>query len=99
MIAATGDGDVRIGWMDDRTGRWNTFYKRSTDHGERWNGLARLSDRGHGAPYKSPKGFRFPYGDYGMIAIGAKGRTFATWAEGPSFIGPGNTWFTRQRRT
>jgi hypothetical protein len=97
MIAATADGDVRIAWMDDRSGRWNSFYKRSSDRGKRWNGLVRLSDRAHGAPYKSAKGFRFPYGDYGMIAIGAKGRTLATWAEGPSFIGPGNTWFTRQR--
>jgi hypothetical protein len=97
MIAATGFGDVRIAWMDDRTGRWNTFYKRSVNGGTKWIRLVRLSNRNHGAPYKSPRGFRFPYGDYGTIVIGAHGRTLATWAEAPSFIGPGNTWFTRQR--
>jgi hypothetical protein len=97
MITATGFGDVRIAWMDDRAGRWNTFYKRSRNGGSKWGGLFRLSDRGHGAPYKTPAGFRFPYGDYGTIAIGMGGRTLATWAEGPSFIGPGNTWFARQR--
>jgi hypothetical protein len=97
MIAATGFGDVRIAWMDDRTGRWNTFYKQSHSGGAKWVRLVRLSDRNHRAPYKSRKGFRFPYGDYGTIVIGRSGRTLATWAEGPSFIGPGNTWFTRQR--
>jgi hypothetical protein len=42
-IAARGDGDVRIAWMDDRNGidtggddpngRWNVYYRSSSDGG------------------------------------------------------------------
>ncbi len=95
MIAATGDGDVRVAWMDNRTGRWNTWYRRSTDGGRTWSDDRRLSDRPDGAPYKSPEGFEFPYGDYGQMTIGGDGTTHATWGEGPSYSGPGGTWFTR----
>ena len=89
MIVAAGDGDVRIAWMDNRTGQWNTWYRRSTDGGLTWSDARRLSDLPGGAPYKSPQGFGFPYGDYGQLAIGARGRTHAIWGEGPSYNGPG----------
>lgn len=93
MIVATGRGDVRIGWMDDRTGRWNTFLRRSTDGGRSWGAEERLSDRAGGAPYKTAAGFAFPYGDYGQLALGPTGRTWAAWGEGPSYTGPGGTWY------
>ncbi len=41
MIAATGDGDVRVAWFDERTGKWNVWYRRSTDGGQTWMVLAR----------------------------------------------------------
>ena len=97
MIAATGNGDVRIAWMDNRTGRWNTWYRRSTDGGQTWSEARRLSDRPDGAPYKSPQGFKFPYGDYGQMAIGGGGAIHATWGEGPSYNGPGGAWYTSGR--
>jgi hypothetical protein len=95
MLAATGDGDVRIAWLDNRTGRWNAWYRRSTNGGGTWSARERLSNRGGGALYKSPAGFRFPYGDYGMIAIGAGGTAHATWGESRSYIGPGGSWYAR----
>lgn len=95
MIAAAGKGDVRIGWMDDRTGRWNTFYRRSTDGGETWSKTQRLSNAAKGAPYKASRGFRFPYGDYGGLAIDGDGNTQATWGESRSYIGPGGSWHAR----
>lgn len=95
MIASTGDGDVRVAWMDDRTGRWNMWYRRSTDGGLTWGSEVRLSDRPGGAPYKSKRGFRFPYGDYGQMAIDGEGLTHVTWGEGPSYVGPGGTWYAR----
>ena len=64
MIAAEDRGDVRVAWMDNRTGRWNTWYRPSADGGRTWSGSVRLSDRPDGAPYKSSRGFRYPYGDY-----------------------------------
>jgi hypothetical protein len=94
MIVATGDGDVRIAWMDDRTGRWNVFYRTSTDGGVTWGPEQVLSNRPNGAPYKRTTGFRFPYGDYGQMAIDGAGHTHATWGEGPSYIGPGGTWYS-----
>ena len=39
MIVAAGRGDVRVAWMDNRTGRWNTWYRRSTDGGRTWSTL------------------------------------------------------------
>jgi hypothetical protein len=95
MVAATGTGDVRIAWLDDRTGRWNAWYKSSMDGGDTWSATQRLSNRPGGAPYKSPRGFRFPYGDYGQIAIDSDGNTQATWGESRSYIGPGGSWYAR----
>jgi BNR repeat-like domain len=95
MIAATGDGDVRVAWMDNRTGRWNTWYRRSVDGSATWSALQHLSNRVGGAPYKSPAGFRFPYGDYGMLAIDSDGNTQATWGESRSYVGPGGSWYAR----
>jgi hypothetical protein len=95
MIAADDRGDVRVAWMDNRTGRWNTWYRRSADGGRTWSGSVRLSDRPDGAPYKSARGFRFPYGDYGQLAVDGRGRTHAAWGEGPSYNGPGGAWYTR----
>jgi hypothetical protein len=95
MIASAGYGDVRIAWMDDRTGAWNTVYRRSTDGGVTWEPEVRLSNRPDGAPYKRPEGFQFPYGDYGQIAIDSHGQTQAVWGEGPNYVGPGGTWYSR----
>jgi len=95
MLAATGRGDVRVAWMDDRTGRWNTWYRRSIDGGLTWSDEVRLSNRPNGAPYKSREGFRFPYGDYGQIDIDDRGRTHAVRGESRSYIGPGGSWYTR----
>ena len=97
MIVAAGPGDVRIAWMDNRTGRWNTWYRRSTDGGLTWSATQRLSKLPGGAPYKSPRGFGFPYGDYGQLAVGERGRTHAAWGEGPSYTGPGGVWYTSSR--
>jgi hypothetical protein len=94
-LAATGAGDVAIAWMDNRTGRWNTFYKRSSDGGETWSATQRLSNAAGGAPYKSARGFRFPYGDYGGIAIDGDGTAHVTWGESRSYIGPGGSWYAR----
>jgi len=98
MIAAAGDGDVHIAWMDDRIrlGRkWNVFYRHSSDGGTTWAKRWRLSDRNGGAPYKSAEGFRFPYGDYGQLALDGDNGVFAIWGEGPSYEGPGGSWYTR----
>jgi hypothetical protein len=57
----------------------------------------RLSDRGGGGSYKSARGFAFPYGDYGDIDIDGESNAHVTWGEGPSYLGPGDTWFTSGR--
>jgi hypothetical protein len=107
-IAARGDGDVRIGWMDDRnsfdTGaedpnaRWNVYYRSSADGGASWSAEAKLSQYVAGFSYKyaTPKdGFAEPYGDYFELDIDGAGQTHAIWGEGPSYVGPGNVWYAR----
>lgn len=95
--AGTSAGDFRVAWQDSRNGPtgWNTWYRRSTDGGGTWGSQIKLSDATGGAPYKTANGYAFPYGDYFDIAVNASGQNFVIWGEGPNYVGPGGTWFTR----
>jgi hypothetical protein len=55
----------------------------------------RMPDATGGAPYKTANGYAFPYGDYMDIAVTNSGQNLVTWGEGPNYVGPGGTWFTR----
>ncbi len=89
-------GDFRVVWQDSRNaGAWNTWYRRTTNGGSTWAAQVKLSDATGGAPYKSANGYTFPYGDYVDIAVNASGTNFVIWAEGPNYVGPGGTWFTK----
>src|SRR3954451_6190821 len=109
-LAARGDGDVRIAWMDDRNGfdtgaddpnaRWNVYYRSSADAGTTWSAEAQLSQYAAGYPYKSatPRdGFAEPYGDYFELDVDGAGTSHAIWGEGTSYNGPGNVWYARGR--
>jgi hypothetical protein len=109
-LAARGDGDVRIAWMDDRNGfdtgaedpngRWNVYYRSSANAGQTWSPEAKLSGfvPGYSYKYATPKdGFAEPYGDYFELDIDSTGLTQAIWGEGPSYVGPGNVWYARGR--
>jgi hypothetical protein len=95
----TGDGDFRVWFMDDRRGDgddgWNVWYRRSTDGGLTWSRALRISDALSGTAYKRRRGFDEPYGDYGEIAVTPGDGTIAVWGEGPSYLGPGGSWFNR----
>ena len=95
--AGTGTGDFRLWYQDDRNGAagWNTWYRSSKDGGKTWSAEVRLSNRTSGAPYKSAAGYGQPYSDYGEVAITNTGATIAVWGEGPSYDGPGGTWYDR----
>jgi BNR repeat-like domain len=109
-LVATGDGDVRIAWQDDRNGfdaggndpdaRWNTYYRRSSDAGTTWSTEVQLSAFVADYAYKfaaPADGYLQPYGDYFELDIDSAGKTVALWGEGNSYVGPGNVWFARQR--
>ena len=90
-------GDFRLVWQDDRTGRFNTWYARSTNGGRTWGSQVRLSNLGSGAPYKTPAGYTFPDGDYLGLAVSATGINHVIWgeADGSSIYCCGDTWYTR----
>lgn len=89
-------GDFRVVWQDSRnSGAWNTWYRRTTTGGTTWAAGSKLSDVTGGAPYKTANGYAFPYGDYMDIAVNASGTNVVIWAEGPNYVGPGGTWFTK----
>lgn len=91
-LAGAVAGTVNAAWMDDRTGAYRVYLRRSTDGGATWSGEAVLSaDLGY--PYQSAAGFTFPYGDYFELDA-AGGRTVAAWGEGPAYAGPGNVFFS-----
>lgn len=100
FVAAVGrgNGDFRVWFMDNQNGAtsWNVWYRASTDAGATWSAPVRISDAGAVAPYKNANGFTEGYGDYGEVAITSVGTTFAAWGEGPSYDGPGGTWYNRQ---
>jgi hypothetical protein len=96
-IAATGTGDFRMYFMDDRNGAdaWNTWYRRSTNGGVTWGAEVKISDATSGPAYVTANGFGEPYGDYGEIDITPTGTTLAIWGEGPNYTGPGGCWINR----
>lgn len=91
-ITTGGAGDVRIGWMDSRTGAWNLFSRSSTDGGATWSGETRVSGYVPGYSYLTSAGFGLPYGDYFQMAIDSHGATQIGWGESGSYSGPGNIW-------
>jgi Neuraminidase (sialidase) len=93
----TGNDEVRAYFADQRTGRWNVWYRSSSDLGATWTTAIRISDADSGTVYKDEDGFTEFYGDYGEIAVTSAGKTVAVWGEGPSYNGPGGVWFNRQR--
>ena len=101
-MAAAGPtaGDFRLIYQADASGGgspWNTWYQATANGGETWlDAPVRLSDAEAGAPYKSPDGYDFPYGDYVGLAVDGEGAAHAIWGEGPSWNGPGGTWWARE---
>ena len=87
-------GEVRVSWMDNRTGLFNTWYRSSPDGGASWSAEVQVSQFARGFSYKTPDGYDFPYGDYfGMAWDGS--RVHIAWGESPDWIGPGNVWYAR----
>jgi hypothetical protein len=95
--AGLGNDDAKIYFADERTGRWNVWYRSTTDLGETWSRAVRISDAISGAKYKNEDGFLEFYGDYGEIAVTNTGDAIAVWGEGESFLGPGGVWFNLER--
>jgi len=90
-------GDFRLAWQDDRTGKFNTWYARTTNGGVSCGPQVRLSNLGSGAPYKSAAGYTFTDGDYFGIAVGSTGIAHVIWgeADGSSLYCCGDVWYTK----
>jgi hypothetical protein len=85
-------GDVRLGWMDTRTGAWNVFFRSSTDGGVHLSPTIRVSGYVPGYTYLTKAGFTLPYGDYFQMTVDDDNNTQMAFGEGPSYAGPGNIW-------
>src|SRR5574341_188345 len=99
-IAATGNGDVRIAWMDARAAnggmdRWNVYYRSSTDGCVTWSAETDISTYVSGYAYIFTDGFRFPFGDYFEMDIDERGTTHAVWGEGYNYDSPGSIWYSQ----
>src|SRR5205814_532235 len=62
-------GDVRLAWMDTRTGAWNLFYRTSVNGGKLLGPTTRISSFVHGYPYLTSAGYALPYGDYFQMTV------------------------------
>jgi len=85
-------GDVRLAWMDTRTGKWNVFFRESMNGGQHLSSAVRISGYVPGYPYLTKAGFDLPYGDYQSMAIDSDNNTQMAFGEGPSYEGPGDQW-------
>ncbi len=99
-IAATGNGDVRISWMDARAanggmGNWNVYYRASTNGGSSWSNEVDLSTYVTGYSYIVTDGFRFPFGDYYEMDIDEQGTNHLIWGEGYNYDSPGSIWYAK----
>lgn len=99
-IAAAGNGDVRISWMDARAAsggmdKWNVYFRSSTNGGTSWSGEVDLSTYVSGSSYIFPDGFRFPFGDYYEMDIDEQGINHLVWGEGYSYDSPGSIWYAK----
>ncbi|MEW6403120.1 MAG: sialidase family protein [Chloroflexota bacterium] len=101
-IAATGNGDIRISWMDARASanggmdRWNVYYRSSTNGGSTWSSEVDLSAFVEGYPtYIFTDGFRFPFGDYYELDIDANGVNHVIFGIGESYDSPGSIWYVK----
>jgi len=93
-IAAGSSGDVRVAWMDNRTGAYNVWYRSSSDGGKTWSSEVQVSQFRSGYSYVTEAGFAFPYGDYFILDLDPKGHVHIAWGEGPNWVGPGNTLYS-----
>jgi hypothetical protein len=86
------NGDVRVAWMDNRTGMWNLFYRDSSDFFATSAASTRLSyyDK---FTFQSTDGFVFPYGDYGSMQVDADDNTHVVWGEGLGHYAGGSVMY------
>jgi hypothetical protein len=101
-IAAAGDGNVRISWMDARAAnggmdKWNVYFRASTNGGSSWSNEVDLSTYVSGFSYIFSDGFRFPFGDYYEMDIDEQGANHLVWGEGYSYDSPGSIWYAKGR--
>ncbi len=99
-IAATGNGDVRISWMDARAAnggmdRWNVYFRSSTNGGSSWSAETDLSTYATGYEYIFQDGFRFPFGDYYEMDIDEQGTNHLIFGEALNYDLPGSIWYTK----
>lgn len=96
ITAGPAPGDFRVSWQDDRAGGlWNTWFKETKDGGTSWSADVRLSNLVANGSYKHSSGYDFVFGDYNGMAVDDWGTNHVIWAEGASYNGPGNTWYTK----
>jgi Neuraminidase (sialidase) len=99
-IAATGNGNVGISWMDARAAnggldRWNVYYRSSANGGSTWSSEVDASPFVSGFPYIFNEGFRFPFGDYYELDLDENGTAHLIFGEGFDYNSPGSIWYTK----
>lgn len=87
------NGDVKVTWMDNRTGMWNIYFRESDDFTTFTEESERLSTYNKFS-FQSKDGFVFPYGDYGMMLVDENGHTHVVWGEGLGHYAGGTVMYT-----
>jgi BNR repeat protein len=99
-IAAAGNGDVRISWMDARAAngdmdKWNVYFRSSSNGGTSWSSEVDLSTYVSDYSYILTDGFRFPFGDYYEMDIDEHGTNHLIFGEALNYDSPGSIWYAK----
>jgi hypothetical protein len=99
-IAAAGNGDVSISWMDARAAnggmdKWNVYYRTSSNGGSTWTNEVDVSTFVSGFDYIFNDGFRFPFGDYYELDIDQQGTAHIVFGEALNYDSPGSIWYVK----
>ena len=91
-------GDVRVAWMDNRTGEWNLWYRQSSNGGASWEASSIRLSNSVRFGFQNEDGFLFPYGDYGSMVVDKNDNTHIIWGEGYGTISFLFIYLTRKKK-
>ena len=76
-------------------GVWNVYTRSSADGATNWSAETRMSQATPYRDYQTAAGFDHPYGDYTWLNTDGAGNFYAIWAEGQSYLGNGDVYYSK----
>lgn len=76
-------------------GVWNMYIRSSADGATNWSAEQVVTQATPYRDYQTAAGFDHPYGDYTETVTDAAGNFYSIWAEGESYVGSGDVYYSK----